>query len=184
MGRVAILAVLLACASCMPREQSKTAAAYETPLEADADRGELLDLVRREADVEGMHVDPHDAASFRSLSSRPPELRKTFDAAVWRDAEAHGLVAAASDGPDHPGRVWILFIRDPGADPAPGERFRARLMTAVVARWPETRSLPIMPSGAVPLPRDLRRMAAGYRVEPSAASRYGLDVSSPLVAAR
>ena len=52
--------------------------------------------------------------------------------------------------------------------------FRERAMHEIMLRWPITLSLPIMPTGAMPLPRDLVRTPNGYVVDPSEAHKYEL----------
>jgi hypothetical protein len=80
----------------------------------------------------------------------------------------------------HLGLVWIMFSQ--GENPSLSTRFRERVMNKIVERWPHTQSLPIMPTGAIPLHRHLRRTPDGYRVEPSVADNYQLPSSSPLIA--
>jgi hypothetical protein len=48
-------------------------------------------------------------------------------------------------------------------------------MREIMLRWPGTLSLPIMPTGAIPLPRDLVRTPNGYIVDPSEAHKYRRD---------
>jgi hypothetical protein len=45
----------------------------------------------------------------------------------------------------------------------------------IMLRWPNTLTLPIMPTGAIPLHRDLVRMPGGYIVNPSEAHKYQLE---------
>lgn len=53
-------------------------------------------------------------------------------------------------------------------------RFRENAMREIMLRWPGTLSLPIMPTGAIPLVEDLVRTPNGYVVNPSAAHKYEL----------
>ena len=71
---------------------------------------------------------------------------------------------------DHLGRVWITF--EIGKDQQRFSRFRRKTMLDVYKRWPSTASLPIMPSGAIPLPEDMQRTPSGYRVKVTAAAKY------------
>lgn len=48
-------------------------------------------------------------------------------------------------------------------------------MRQIMLRWPHTLSLPIMPTGAIPLHRDLIRTPNGCVVKPSEAHRYELE---------
>jgi len=58
------------------------------------------------------------------------------------------------------GQVWLTFSR--GEDAATTSSFRERVMREIVLRWPGAFSLPIMPTGAIPLHRDLVRRPDGY----------------------
>jgi hypothetical protein len=95
----------------------------------------------------------------------------TLSAAVWKGEDDDEAIASAMDGPDHLGQVWLTFSK--GEDPALNERFRDAAMREIVRRWPETLSLPLMPTGAIPLSRDLVRTPQGYIVNPSEAAKYG-----------
>ena len=55
-------------------------------------------------------------------------------------------------------------------------------MQKIIERWPGTQSLPIMPTGSIPLPKDLRLTQQGCRVKPDAAPHYDLPPTSPLIA--
>ena len=79
-------------------------------------------------------------------------------------------MASAMDFEDRIGRVWISFPL--GQDPNHSSRFREALVAKIKKEWPDTASLPIMPSGAIPLTRDLVRTSSGYIVNPSAAAKY------------
>jgi hypothetical protein len=48
-------------------------------------------------------------------------------------------------------------------------------MREIIVRWPSTLSLPIMPTGAIPLHRDLIHTPNGYIVNPSEAHKYELE---------
>lgn len=91
-------------------------------------------------------------------------------AAVWRGSDDDEPLATIMDQADHIGQVWIMFSK--GEDPAVNRRFQDRAMHAILDRWPNTLTLPIMPSGAIPLHRDLVRTPTGYEVNPAAASKY------------
>lgn len=47
-------------------------------------------------------------------------------------------------------------------------------MRAVTRIWPDTLPLPIMPTGAIPLHRDLIKTPDGYVVDPTKARKYAL----------
>jgi hypothetical protein len=159
-----ILCLFVSCTACSVAEQSKwtkTVAAYEVPLPTAADKAWFIQVLRKEAEAEGFHV---DAAS-------PDEMAmQSFDASVWRGKDDEESIASAMDFPDRIGRVWIGFPL--GQDPGRSKRFRERIVPKIKAIWPDTASLPIMPNGAIPLTEDLVRTPSGYVVKPSAAAKY------------
>jgi hypothetical protein len=63
-----------------------------------------------------------------------------------------------------------MFLR--GEDQQRSASFREHAMRDIKMQWPDTLSLPIMPTGAIPSSRDLIRTPDGYIVDPKAASRY------------
>ena len=173
----ALLFLCLACGVEPQPESARTVAAFEVPLPSAPERAEFLALIGAVAEVEGLHVDAADAEDLRRLSEIAP---MTIHAAVWRGPNDDESVASIEDLPDNLGRAWITFAR--GEDPALVTRFRERAMRRIFERWPSTQSLPIMPSGVIPLPADLRLTPQGYRVRPDAAARYELPPGSPLIA--
>ena len=165
---VPILAFILA--GCSALEQPKTAetvAAYEVSLPTKADKARFLDLLERESEAHGFHV---DAASPHELAIRSEVSPMTFNATVWRGEDDEEPMASAMDFHDRLGRVWISFFR--GQDPDQSYRFREALVSKIKRAWPDTLSLPIMPNGAIPLTEDLVRMPTGYAVRSSAAAKY------------
>ncbi len=118
-----------------------------------------------------MHVDAASSNELGQMAKTMPATTMTLNAAVWRGAKDEEVVASAMDQ-DHVGLVWIVFLR--GKDPILSSRFRESAMREILLRWPGTLSLPIMPTGAIPLHRDLVRMPNGYIVNPSEAYRYQL----------
>lgn len=136
-----------------------------------------MSLLQQAAKSEGLHVDASTAEELEQLSKVSPI---TIHAAVWRGANDEEPLASVMDVPGNLGRAWITFSK--GEDAGLARRFRERAMTQILARWPRTRSLPILPTGAIPLPEDLRQTPHGYRVEPNATSGYGLAPASHLVA--
>ena len=121
---------------------------------------------RNEAKAHGYHVDAASEAELRNMSKVSPI---TFNASVWRGNDEESM-ASAMDFADRIGRVWIAFPR--GEDAERSTRFREALMPKIKQRWPDTASLPIMPTGAIPLTEDLLRTPSGYVVKPSAAAKY------------
>lgn len=165
-----VLAFLLMCAACGPTEQpksAKTVAAYEVPLPTAPDKQRFLALLEEKAQAFSFHVDAATAGDLKAASEVSPQ---TFNATVWRGKDDDEPIASAMDFQDRLGRVWISFSL--GADPVRSRRFREALMPAIQVGWPGTAPLPIMPSGAIPLTRDLVRTAKGYIVNPSSAGKY------------
>lgn len=80
----------------------------------------------------------------------------------------------------HKGRVWLTFPR--GQGPRRSLRLRQRFIAANRSRFPASRAIPILPSGALPLAAELRDVQGGYKITRSAAQRYGLPRASQLVA--
>jgi hypothetical protein len=162
------------------RASSQTVAAYEVPLLTPPDRLEFLNLVSSEANAEGLHVDFASDSELERTADVIPKAKQTMKAAVWRGIEDDQCEAVIMDGYDHLGLVWIMFLQ--GQDTALAVRFREKVMSKIMARWPETTSLPVTPSGSIPLHRDLIKTPSGYKLDPANTSRYGVDASSPLVA--
>lgn len=162
----------LLCAACgiAPQPESiRTVAAFEVPLPTARDKAEFLKLLRKKAEAHGYHVDAASPEELRQLSEISPI---TLNAAVWR-GEDEEVVASAMDFADRIGRVWISFPK--GDDASRFKQFREELMPEVQRLWPRTASLPIMPTGAIPLTNDLVRTPSGYEVNPATKSKYQLD---------
>ena len=174
---LALLSICLGCGVAPQPESARTVAAFEVPLPNAKERAEFLAVLSAAAEAEGLHVDASSAEDLKRLSEVSP---MTIHAAVWRGADDDESLASVMDLPDNLGRAWISFSR--GEDPNLATRFRERAMRAIFERWPSTQRLPIMPTGAIPLPADLRQTPEGYRVKPDAVSRYDLSPTSPFVA--
>ncbi len=147
----------------------RTVAAYEVSLPTSKDHKRFLALLEAHAEQQGFHVDAATEAELRTLSQVAPI---TFKASVWRGDDDDESMASAMDSKEHLGRIWISFPR--GKDPELSDRFRTELVSDIVLLWPDTRALPIMPNGAIPLARDLARENDRYIVRPSAAAKYEL----------
>jgi hypothetical protein len=168
-----VICVLIAgCGVTTQPESARTVAAFEVPLRSEADRDQFFSILRAAAGAEGMHVDVESAQDLAQETKVGPAFAKTVNAAVWRGANDDEAVASAMDQPDHLGQVWIMFSR--GKDPQLTTRFRESAMSQIMLRWPDTLSLPIMPTGAIPLHRDLIQTPNGYIVNPSEAHKYEL----------
>lgn len=176
-GVIALIVLGSACGVAPQPESARTVAAFEVPLPSPEQRAEFLKLLRGAAEIEGLHLDASNADELKQLSEVSP---MTINAAVWRGADDDEALASVMDVPGNLGRAWISFSK--GEDPALSTRFRDRAMRKILERWPRTQGLPIMPTGAIPLPADLRQTPQGYRVERSAAPRYYLSPTSPLIA--
>ena len=167
-----VLSLSLLCAACGAAEQpksAKTVAAYEVPLPTDSDKRRFLALITQKAEAAGFHV---DAASVEELKVTSEVSSQTFNATVWRGQDDEEPIVSAMDFEDRLGRVWISFSL--GEDPVRSRQFREALVPAIKLAWPETAALPIMPSGAIPLARDLVRTRQGYIVNPNAAAKYNV----------
>ncbi len=172
----AAAASIVGCGVAPQPESIKTTAAFEVPLPTPADREAFLSVLNDVAKSEGLHV---DAASKQDLEHRSSIYKMTLSAAVWKGENDDESIASAMDGPDHLGKVWLMFSK--GEDPALNERFRGTAMREIMRHWPETLSLPIMPTGAIPPSHDLVRTPQGYIVNPNEAAKYGVgsDTESP-----
>jgi hypothetical protein len=169
-----IFGLSILCSACGAVEQpewAETVAAYEVSLPTDADKGRFLDLLRKEAEAQGYHVDASTPHELEVLSEVSP---MTFSAAVWRGKGDEESIASAMDFKDRFGRVWIAFSR--GQNTGRSARFRKSLVPKIKSLWSETASLPIMPSGAIPLTEDLIRTSSGYVINPAAAAKYSNEV--------
>jgi hypothetical protein len=167
-----VCSVIMGCTAKQP-ESLRTVAAYEVPLPTEEDRSRFLSVLRAAATADGMHVDATNSQQLQILAKGSPEAKMTLHAAVWRDrTNDDEVVASAMDQYDHLGKVWLTFSK--GTNPTVARKFRESVVPEIMLRWPETLSLPIMPTGAIPLRRDLVRTPTGYVVNPIEANRYGL----------
>src|SRR5271165_6220175 len=171
---VTIFAVIAGCGVAAPQpESAKTVAAFEVALPSESDRDQFLSVLRAAAEAEGMHVDAATRQQLEENAKVGPNFELTMNATVWRGSNDDEAVASAMDQHDHLGQVWIAFFK--GKDQTLTSRFRESAMREIMVRWPGTLSLPIMPTGAIPLPGDLIRTPNGYIVNPSEAHKYHLD---------
>jgi hypothetical protein len=169
---IVILAMGLAITGCGAGQPERAVAAFEVPLQSEADRNQFLAILRAAAEAEGMHVDAVSSQELEREAKVGPEFEMTVNAAVWRGSNDEEAVASAMDHHDHLRQVWITFFG--GKNPTVTGRFRESATREIMRRWPGTLSLPIMPTGAIPLHRDLVRTANGYVVNPSEAHKYAL----------
>lgn len=87
---------------------------------------------------------------------------------MWRGINDDEQEADDSDK-GHKGRVWLTFPR--GQDPRRSLKLRQRIIAAIRSRFPVSRAIPILPSGALSLAADLRDVQGGYKMTRSAAQR-------------
>src|ERR1700675_3696370 len=106
-----ICAVIVGCGVAPQPESIKTVAAFEVPLQSEADREQFLSVLRAAAEVEGMHVDAESGTDLESEAKASPKFRMTMKAAVWRGSNDDEAVASAMDQFDHLGKVWLMFSR-------------------------------------------------------------------------
>jgi hypothetical protein len=183
MWRTIFLSIWVSCTGCgvaHQPESARTVAAFEVPLSTEQDRSLFLAIVSREAQAEGLHLDASSARELELIAQALPGAASSVHATVWRGAGDDHSEATITNLWVQAPSVWVLFGR--GENPGLATRFRQRVMNKIMDRWPDTQTLPIMPTGAIPLPQDLRRTPDGYRVEPRAAATYRLPPSSPLIA--
>jgi hypothetical protein len=154
-------------------ESARTVAAFEVPLRSEADRNQFLSVLRSAAEAEAMHVDAASSQEPERTAKAVPEAEMTMRAAVRQGSTDDDPVAVAMDQHDHLRQAWIMFSK--GKDPTLASRFHERAMREIMLRWPGTLTLPIMPTGAIPMHRDLLRTPSGYIVDPSEARRYGVQ---------
>lgn len=167
---IGALALALCCASCgaVPQPESlRTTAAYEIPLYSAQSKRAFIGMLRVKASAFGYHVDVASDDALRIMSEASPI---TMNVAVWRGENDDENIASAMDFQDHLGRVWLDFAK--GEDPATVIRFRQAVMAEVQRRWPDTRSLPVLPGGNIPGTDDMVRTPDGYQLKESARAKY------------
>ena len=160
---------LVGCVGVDQPDPKETIAAYEVPLHSAEAREEFLATLDKEARRFEFHVDSSTPEELEMLSSVSPI---TLNASVWRGDDDDEMLASAMDFQDRIGRVWIAFFKS--EDAALSERFMQEVVSALKDRWPETRQLPIMPSGAIPHVEDLIVNGDRYVVAPEAAEKYAV----------
>lgn len=123
-----------------------------------------------------MHLDFADAAELDAISQVAGQHR-TMHAAVYGDSHDGESIASVKDWPERPGNIWLMFER--GEDVSRAERYREAVMREVRMRWPDTLSLPIAETGAIPNFVDLERTPDGYVIKPSEAWKYTYERKRP-----
>lgn len=178
MLRTGVLALLICC-GCAPRPQPSTIAAIEIPVPTARDRGDLAATLRAFSAAEGLHADAATEHELENVRNKFPEdAHATFRMGVWRGEEDKDLEMSVTDT-GHQGRAWVSIIRYGAADLPP--EARERLLRALRGRWPQALMLPVLPTGGLPLARDLVATPGGYKVIASAGGRYKIPSTSPLL---
>lgn len=160
----------------------KSVAVIEVPIRTVADHNDLIAIMRRMAAANGMHVDDDSQKWVEFQRSVPPkqpvDLRATIYVGVWRGSNDDDFEASVSDM-THLGRAWVSFLQGGRANLS--RKNREQVLTEILHRWPQARSVPVLPSGGEPLTNDLRVTRQGYKIVASAGPSYGLPPSSPLL---
>lgn len=182
MLKAAPLSLLVACAP-VSQESVHTVAAIEVVLRTPADRTDLLSVIRQQAATDpALHVDDvSDRWEELNAQSKnfPQKADGTLYVGVWRGKDDDEQEADASDM-GHKGRVWLTFPK--GQNPGRSSAFRTRFIAAIRNRFPNSKSIPVLLSGGLPLETDLRDTPTGYKIAKSAAPRYDLPPNSEFVA--
>jgi hypothetical protein len=175
----AVISVLLAISlpvgcmrACQPvpqPESASTVAAFEVPLTTAVDRADFLTILAAEAAAEGLYVKVETAEEMERRAEMSPIFRRSIHAIVYRGGDFHQAEARVSDQ-FHFGHVWISFSQ--GEDLELARRFRDQLMARTIERWPETLSVPVAQTGALPLKEDLVQGDHGYEIDPAKLAGY------------
>ncbi len=181
MNRMRCIAFLLLMTACGPvdQERVRTLAALEVVPRDDADRRLLVEIFRRHALAAGFHVDDVSKKwqEFERTSSLPASFRSSFNVGVWQGTEDEENQMLADDR-GHIGRIWITFPKGTGVGRA--TRFREALIADIDRHWPARHAIPILPTGGLPLAKDLILVGETYRIRPEARQRY-LPADRPLL---
>lgn len=184
-----IVALLLAClglSSCIPtpadQEALQYVAAVEIPVGDSEDKTALAKLLSSLASShQGLHVDDHSGRTVEhpgDTGALGLDQRLIPIITIWRGDDDDQLVGSVSDLTNR-GRVWVTFIKGP--KPEMEAPFRAAALELIMKRWPDASALPVLPSGGLPLPRDLVMTGKGYRIDRSRAQAYSLSPDSDLL---
>lgn len=173
---------LLGCAP--DQDAARYVEAIEIPLDVATERHELAELLSDEARRHsGLHVDDVSTRYARyheDIELLRPDQRPTVSISVWRGEDDDELVATVDDL-SHRGRVWATFLR--GKNPEQEAPFREAAIELIRERWPNSKSLPILPSGGLPNEDHFVATDEGYKLRRSEAHNYDLPPDSDLFAA-
>ncbi|MBW0151918.1 MAG: hypothetical protein KXJ53_11970 [Phenylobacterium sp.] len=158
-----------ACQPVPQPESARTVAAFEVPLTTAVDRADFLTILAADAAAEGLDVKVETAEEMERRAEISPIVRGSIHAIVYRAGDIRQIEARVSDQ-FQLGHVWISFRQ--GEDVALARRFRERVMARTIERWPETLSVPVAQTGALPLKEDLVRGDHGYEIDPAKLAGY------------
>jgi hypothetical protein len=183
--KIALVVSALFAAACSPdQDAARYVEAIEIPLDVATEREELADLLSAEARRHPrLHVDDVSvryARYHQDIDLLEPHQRPTVSISVWRGEGDDELVATVGDV-FHRGRVWATFLR--GEDPEQETPFREAAIELIRERWPNSKSLPILPSGGLPNEEHFVLTDEGYKLRRSEAHNYDLPPDSDLFAA-
>lgn len=158
-----------ACQPIPQPESIRTVAAFEVPLMSAVDRADFLSILIAEAAAEGLNVKVETAQEMERWAEMSPDLRRSIHAIAYRGDDLRQVEVRVSDE-RHLGHTWISFNQ--GDDPALAQRFRDRLMSRTMERWPETLSVPVAETGTLPHREDLAKGPNGYEIDPARSAGY------------
>lgn len=158
-----------ACQPVPQPESLRTVAAFEVPLTTEVDRADFLSILNAEAAAEGLNLNVETAEEMARWAQTSPRLRRSIHATVYRAGDLRQTEARVSDQ-FHLGHVWVSFNQ--GGDPTLARRFRDRLVSRIIERWPETLSVPVAQTGSLPQREDLVRGAQGYEMNSARMAGY------------
>ncbi len=181
-----VLAIAFGLGSCtVDQEPARYTEALEIPLEGRNDRIELVRILESAAQVsDELHVDDVSrryAEYHDEVEIVPTDERPTVSISVWIGEDDDELVASVNDF-GHRGRVWATFLK--GKDVQLHSRFLKEAVRSIRKRWPEARSIPILPSGGIGNPEDFVIIDGNYRIDRAKATTYSLPYDSELLANR
>lgn len=158
-----------ACQPVPQPESLRTVAAFEVPLTSAVDQADFRAILTAVTKAEGLDVNVETAEEMDRWAQMSPELRRSIDATAYRGGDLRQTEAYVSDM-SHLGYVWISFTQ--GEDRALSRRFRERLISQTLKRWPETMTVPVAQTGSLPNKQDLVRGDHGYEIDPAKMAGY------------
>lgn len=158
-----------ACQPVPQPESLRTVAAFEVPLTSAVDQADFLTILTAVTKAEGLDVNVETAEEMDRWAQMSPKLRRSIYAMAYRGGDLRKTEADVSDM-SHLGHVWISFAQ--GEDRALARRFRERLMSQTLKRWPETMNVPVAQTGSLPNKQDLVRGDHGYEIDPTKMAGY------------